>query len=287
MSDRLTIPRLPNAEDLHFAFRGAAEASKSITVGAQLLEFLAVLAAVCAIWGADGRWLAFIAFALLGAATLGRLVVRRLRSYTHECRRTSIRALAIEADVDPLAHSEIMSSPWAFTVRLARRLPASSLVEYYTPLCPKGLQRLRELYAQSSFWTSRLLRLYGMLLWALVVICLIATIGGLYCLASTSAHAEHTREAVVIVLSSVVLGHSLIRLIDAADAATLVASRVTDIAQGLLADRVPSAKRINELAHQYDIEVCCSLDVPKWVYLLRRQSLNAQWADRRRACLPT
>lgn len=281
MNEGPSVPHLPRAEAVHFAFRGASEISKLLRGATHFLEIAAAAVALWSATDAELRWTTYLAVILIAVASALRATIRRIEPYAQICRRLAIRAIASEHDVDPRTHSDIMNGLWPIARAIAVRLPAATIVQYYEPTRPKGLERLREVYAETSFWTGRLLERYSKVLWLILAVATVGVFSTLYCLSVSSNHDQRTRDVVVVALCSVVIGQAIFRLIDAADSTGRDAKAALRVADRLLETPPPTAPRIAELAFEYDLALCCSAAPPTWIYKWMRGSLNTIWRDRR------
>ena len=270
-------------EQLHRLFRGTAELTKRLRQIALLLE---IVAAGVAAWGTLagstlwGGWASLVMLLLLVGGTALRIWSRSTHAYAERCRRVSARAWALGQTIGASVHSSILSDTPVFAERLAGKLPAGSMTDYYEPTRDVGRDRLRELYAHSSFYSWRLLRRGGWIFMGVGVA--IAIVGAVIvfglALPSTTVSAA---DRILDVVCSLVFAVLLARSLDAAIAAFISAQATRAISRVLI--EAPDQERVEELIGHYDMERMSGPMIPTFVYRLSRDRLQAEWHERRKA----
>ncbi len=228
------------------------------------------------------RPLAVLLLALVALACLSLVHVAEL--FAHRCRRVALQAFALQRDVDARLFAALESEALPGVEFLAKRLPASSLEEYYQPSCPPGPNRLRELYAHSSFYNWRLLRLYGGLAAATGVFLLITGIVLTYALVVQPSESPPESEARLILLDglySVVLAFIALRALQKSIAAFVGAGAMRRTHEALLASPLPEGETLQELVLHYEVERARTPLIPALLYRLRRKRLEQRWLDLR------
>lgn len=272
------------AESVHQLFRGSAELSKTYRSVAFVCEFLAAAIALQGILTSVTliAWRPFIVLLLLVISVAARLVAERYASFAEQCRRLSIRAYAKGEDL-PVRTSSLLrnDAPWSAS-RRARTLPASKLDDYYEPRFPVGEARLRELYAYSAFYTSRLLRATKWLYALASVVLLVGSATVLVALLTSETEASR-REAMLEVLFPVVLGIIALRCIEVFVACLTSETMTRSIADALIDDPLPRDEKLLDLVQEYDFGRVGAPAPPTLLYRLWRKALDAEWSHRRGA----
>lgn len=276
---------MSDTQEVHDLFRGAGEVSKWLRVAALSGEIAAAGIALHAILlkGSDvaiARPL--LAFGLALGTWALREYATHVDQFAERCRRISIRAYANGDSVSPGRCSTLRSAAPVGATALALRLPATALEDYYEPSMPVGEERLRELYAHSSFYTWRLLRatawLYGIGAGAVFGIALVV----LYQLAASDTP-PLPRPLALEAIFSVLLAVLGLRGLSLMAACAFGASGAKKVAEGLIADPLPTGPRLLELADAYDFERMGAPSPPTILYKMNRDRLAEDWAHRRRA----
>lgn len=271
-------------EEMHQLFRAASEIGKRFRMTALGFEVLAMVVALHGLvdLGVANAWRPLIAF----AATVAGLVLRELASsrdrFAERCRQLSVRKFAMGGDVSAARASQLRLQGPSSATQAATKLPAANLNEYYEPTQPPGDARLRELYAHSSFYTWRLLRLSAILHSVVAGALLLVTILALYFLATTTT-AVPGKDVVVDAVFTVVLGVLALRIVVEAVGHAKGAAEAHRIADALVAAPLPSEDVLVGLADDYDSERGSTSPAPTSVYRLWRDSLSIEWARRREA----
>lgn len=265
----------------HTMFRGSAEATKRIRQVALALEVVAAGIAAYGVLGGEvlwGGWASLVMLMLMVAATGLRIWSRGTQSYSERCRRVSARAFAQGNEVGAAVLSGLVADAPMFAQRLAEKLPAGTLEDYYEPTKPCGVPRIQEIYAHSSFYSWRLLRSTGMLLLSVGVV--VAIIGAvvIYGLAVEPPSLTTAGRVLDVVCSLVFVALSA-KAVDAGVAALVAARESRSVADGLI--ETADAERIAELASLYDMDRSAGPLVPTLVYRVSRATLQTEWHTRR------
>ncbi|MBX3465508.1 MAG: hypothetical protein KF878_01250 [Planctomycetes bacterium] len=157
---------------------------------------------------------------------------------------------------------------------------------YYQPRFPAGEARLREIYAESAFFTWRLLRVF---FWALLLLTLIIAAGAfvaLYGLVVQSPTDENVKRAILETLCSVTVAIFGMKAAEQTIEVFGQASSVRSVADALIRAPLPCGKVLGELVDDYDIQMSAGKDPPTLLWVLMRSSLNEQWNRRREALGP-
>jgi hypothetical protein len=271
----------PLAEKVHARFRGSSELSKLMRLAALLVDVVAATFACLGIFGTlKSPWVPLSLLVLAVVAALLRGLADAIRSFAQRCRRSSLRALCFDVDIDRVTESNTAVDAPLGTAWLANRTPPHSLAEYYEPTCPPGENRLRELYAHSAFYTWRLLRAYARIaaFWAAIVFAVSFVV--IYGLATTTV-TPASRDAVLEALCTVILVILCVRAFETATAAKASSNEARSIEEALL--KKPIGQQLVEIVDAYDIERAAGPDVPTTLYRVMRNRLQTQWHERRLA----
>lgn len=270
-------------DDAHQLFRGAAELTKRVRQGATCAE---LVAAVVAAWSSAlaqplwGGWASLAMAVLMMLAVALRIFARHTHSYSERCRRVSVRSYALGVPIGAGTHSGLVSDAPPMARRLASSLPATDLDAYYEPLADAGDARLREIYAHSSFYSWRLLRVSGWTrLSAGVVFALVGAfiVFGLALPSSTVA----TADKVLDIVCSIVFVSLAARALETASEALMAAVEARAVADSLLKTR--DEDQVQELINHYDMERAAGSSVSTLAYKMLRDRLQAEWKQRRQA----
>jgi hypothetical protein len=275
---------MTEVEEVHTLFRGSAETAKRFRIIGGACELLAAVVALRGI--ADdsvvASWQPLAAFLLLAAAVFFRMRADVAGAFAERCRRTSVRAFAENRQVPAGLCTTLRSdAPWCAR-RAAKRLPATTLRDYYEPSQPSGEQLLRELYAHSSFYTWRLTVTAAWVLGSLTIVVALATVATLYTVATSDA-ALLTRSAAVDVLFSVVLGAIALRLFEVTVSTFKASSAARETANSLVDVPLAAGEGLHALVNEYDIERASAPAPSTMLYRINRRSLERDWNDRRKA----
>ena len=269
---------LPNAEDVHQRFCKAREAAKRVRVVALAAEGGAVILALVRLMGGTASvWvpLVILVFTLLDVVL--RAYAEHLRLFGQHCRRLSLRAYARSTDiVGGALASTLLETPGGLGV-LARGGPCKNLEEYYQATATVGDDRIREVYAGSAFFSSRLLQLYAHFLLGILLAFGAVSAMTLYRFAVTETYARATREKMVDAMCSVVLVYVLVRILETMERAYRVAGRFREVLRSL--SREPRGPELTELGEEYDLERSSGFEAPTTIYLLFDKRLTRAWKE--------
>jgi hypothetical protein len=272
-------------EELHQLFRGSAEAAKILGWTTLGFEVVAGLAATARAWSVERPapgWTAFILFMLLLLTTGLRIFARRWRSYSEKCRRASAKAYAANEDPPAATHSDLVGDAPPYAAWFASGLPAPDLEAYYEPTKPPGVQRLRELYAQNSFYSWRLLRIQFYLLASLAALVLIAAITAFFRIAHFPLPMDANTKLADTVCT-LALGLFFLKAAEAALASSSGSAAARQVADALVRPEAAQPDRTKELVDRYDIDRAAGPTVATLVYKLAGSRLQKEWEDRRDA----
>lgn len=270
---------MSNREQVHALFRGSAEIGKKLRTFALLCELAAGVLAAYGVFAQGGSWAAWeplVAFGLVAAALFVRAFAVHLERFAESCRWESIRAYAAGTDIEFARLSSLRSDALVWAERIASRLPASSMDDYYEPECPEGEARLREIYASSAFHTWHLLRNWAWIIGLVGVVLLVGTFVIVYGLATNPLPTETTAD-VLDALCSIVLAVLSLRALETAFSAWNAASSTRKIADALVSKPVTSGKALDGLVRDYDFERTGCAPIPTWLYKWRRDELSREW----------
>ncbi len=270
-------------QTVHDLFRGTAEIVKTLRVGAFMLDLVVAIIAIQGLVGESmiGPWRPLLTFLLLAGAVGLRCVADGYRSFSQQCRRISIRAYALGEEVPIGQVSSLRSDAPMGAQRFASKLPASAIDEYYEAISTPGGNRLREVYAYSSFYTWQLLKttkwIYGILFIGLLSASLIA----LYSMSLPKAGVDSAqiREA----LFSIVLGIFALRAMETWTACTASANTIRAIADVLVSAPLPEGQMLEGFVREYDVEGSIAPTPPTTIYRFKRLALDSAWRHRRGA----
>lgn len=229
------------------------------------------------------EWRPIVAFMFIGAAVGIREYGARIGRFAEECRRASVRAFACGRAIPPGRASSLRAIAPILAERIAARLPAADLGAYYNgPANDPGEERLREMYANSSFHTWRLMRVATWIYGSLSLLILLFTLVVMFHLASVEAPSV-PRDQVLDALFTLVLAVLGLRGAARTIALAFGASGSRAVADALIAAPLPSGSDLIELTDRYDFERIGSPGPPSWLYCIKRKALAVEWAKRRRA----
>lgn len=278
---------MSNLEQVHILFRGSVEMGKKLRALALCFEFIAGVLAVYGVFAQGGNWNAWqplLAFALVAASLGARAWAEHLERFAEICRRESARAYATGAEIGHARLSSLKSDAPSVAEWLANRLPSSTLDTYYSPDCPVGEDRLREIYANSAFHTWHLLNRLAWIIGFLGVSLFLVTFAVVFGLATKPLPPEATAR-VLDALCSIVLTVISLRAIEVAISAGKSASVTRKIADALITQPLPSGDTLEKLIRDYDFERTGAPPVPTWLYKWRRRRLAEGWLSCKRALL--
>lgn len=279
MSNFSLASALPRAERVHRIFRGSTELVKWLRQVALFTEVIAALIAGWRIFVPDLSWSGWASFCLALILLSGvalRIWAKSISSFAERCRRVAIRAYALGVDISTAVSISLIGDAPVLSERLSSKLPTQSLDDYYEGAAPEGVQRTRELYAHSAFYSWRLLRacwrsyLVGTLLFAAIGFFII------YLLAADT-HDPTVRGRILDLVCSVVF----VFLTAKAAVVTVDAKQSADecrrVFEGLVSQS--AADSPNDLAIDYDIERASGIKIPTFLYKISRDSLQKEWHD--------
>lgn len=272
----------PNAEVVHQYFRGASEVTKKLRSVALCGDLAAAAIAVLGVLGiiaTKSGWLPLLTMLIVTTGIGLRTYGSSVRSFALSCRKASIRAFALDKDLDPIALTNFQEQLPPFVLSFAKKLPASNLEEYYEPTVALGPGRLCEVYAHSAFYTRRLAKAYGLIVAASAILVFMAAFAMLYHLAMDDGITKNIREAVVTTICSTIFILIFARQAQLAFACLNTVKSTRRIEEQLL--EKPRANALRELVDEYDIERASSPDVPTMIYECWRDELQRQWHIRR------
>lgn len=267
----------------HTMFRGSSEATKRVRQAALALELVAAGIAAYGVLSGEilwGGWASLVMLVLMVASTGLRVWSRGTQAYSERCRRVSARAFAQGNEIGAAVLSGLVADAPAFAQRLAEKLPAGTLEDYYEPTRPTGVPRLQELYAHSSFYSWRLLRSAGVLFASVGIVVAFTGAVVIYGIAVDPSSAT-TAGRVLDVVCSLVFVVLSAKAVDAGVAALVAARESRDIADGLI--ETADAERIAELTSRYDMERSAGPPVSTLIYRVSRATLKKEWHARRMA----
>lgn len=273
-------PATPRTQTIHTLFRGSAEATKRLRQIAVLSELVAAgIASYGVLCGGVlwAGWASLVLLALMLVATALRIWSRGTHSYSERCRRVAARAFAQGRDVGAAVQSGLVADAPMLTRRLAQTLAAGTLKEYYEPTKPPGAARLQEMYAHSSFYSWRLLRVSGSIFLTVGLAVAILGVVIIYGLA-VEQPAATTAGRVLDVVCSLVFVTLSAKAVDAGIAALVASRDARAVADSLIG--TSDDEQISELASQYDMDRNGGPLVPTPIYRLWRTPLQKEWHER-------
>jgi len=280
------FPLVSRAETVHATFRGATEFVKLLRIIALGMDFVAAALAGIAIFSDPQRksgWYSLWILILAVVSVVLRAYSGQSDSFAQRCRKTALRAFALGKDVDAITEALLDDETPPLIGLLAKWLPAKSLDDYYEPVSPPGIARLRELYAHSAFYTWRLLRIFAVLTGLVGVAVFVGSGIFIYALAMNTTIAATSRQAVLETISTVVLLVFSIRALETAWKAVVSYRSVHQIENELL--KKPEGQSLLDLVDSYDMERAAGPNPPTTLYVLRRGTLQQKWHRRREALL--
>lgn len=281
--------RLERTRRVHRLFRGADEVAKYYRAIALFTEITAAVLAACGgLWpkyALDG-WNPLVLLILLVLATALRIAARSAGAFAGRARRLSLEAFALGTDLNPLLASNLSSDAPVLSEWLAERLPAKTMEEYYRPTFRVGRERLRELYAHSAFYSWQLLRSFGKILFLATLASLALGAALLYWLA-LDAETIDQRDQMLNIVMSIVFSVVILKLINATIDSYFSSSSAKTVADGLLRVEASDAEHADDLIVSYNIGRSTGAAVPTWLYKMKRERLDNEWAERRQALIRT
>lgn len=274
--------QMSNTAKVHLWFRGASEVTKSLRRGSLLCELGAAGVSLWAILGKPPDSAAGLPLAILGIAFVGtflRAYSGAANGFAQRCRRISLRAFCTGEEVDTLTVSILDDEAPPFVERLAAKLPAKSLEEYYEPTTAPGEARQRELYAHSAFYTWRLLRVQGWGIFAFSLLALISCGVLIYHLAAEPT-AQGDRKAILEAVCTVVLLVVTMKGFEASWDCYQTVTAVRAIENRLL--EKPKGGVLKDLIDSYDLERAAGPNPMTIIYTLWRNRLASKWTERRK-----
>ncbi len=277
-----------DTQEVHNLFRGTAEVAKWIRQAALIFEIAAAAIAVQGVAQAVGvsAWRPILAFMFVAASVGIREYATKIDRFGEECRLASAFAFACGKAIPPGRASSLRGLAPIFAARLAARLPAADLDAYYDgPSSDPGEGRLREMYANSSFHTWRLMRAAAWLYGSVSFLILLLTLVVMFDLASVDA-ASVPRDQVLDALFTLVLAVLALRVVAQTVALAFGASGSRAVADALVKAPLPAGSDLLELTDRYNFERIGSPAPPSWLYRIMRAALAEEWAKRRRSLSP-
>lgn len=273
-------PDLPNAESIHRAFRGASEAAKLKRTIALLIEIAGVAFSAIILldyWPNN----AASALLLLGCAIVPvcfRLWADHDAGLARPWRREALGAYIDGRDLSNAEKIRVLRRvPWLST-RLADRLPAKKLDDYYAAHSAPGPRRRHEAYACSALYTASLQKIQFFIGLSLFLIVLaIASVS--LVLLFESPPVEATRNRLTQILCSIIGAFIILRLIEfTVKAFQDWRSAESTVATLIEADSV-SEDAVSRASLEYDFERSGSPSIPTWLYKWNRDRLEKRWSD--------
>jgi hypothetical protein len=280
----------PNANAVHQMFCATREAAKRLRILAGSAEAGAVVLALWRILAVQKvGWLPLGVLLFTLVDVLLRGLVDDLRSFAQRCRRCSIRAIAVDRDLDPATVARLKFERPGVVSPISRGFKCLPIAAYYDtpgiPLPPPGVVRLRVISAHSVFFTERLNRYYFRLLVGVTFIAFLVGFGVIYQLAMDVSTQAQTREVSLDALCSVVFVYLAIRVLETAIRAYRASSRTQSILRSMSHIPLPVDTLLDEIIDEYDFERLSDPDVPTTLYRLFRTSIDREWSEFRPSLL--
>jgi hypothetical protein len=246
--------------------------------GAYAAELFACMASLLFVYSQSASMAALLSISSLAVLLLSTGVRRYAKcaeSYSERYRIMSLRAVINGRDICLFDESRAEEDcPWLISWIPVKKTLA--IEDYYAPKCQAGIPRMRELYAQNSFWTWNLLRNVFRSCACAAGVVLILTICILCYLAQTS-FAGGARDVVVKILMSIGVALIAIRLTDLAIASGLSYFAIRQTHDRMLDCTTEDKEKVQSLAAEYDKLILNAPLIPTLVYWISKNRLEEQW----------
>jgi hypothetical protein len=274
---------MDSTERVHLLFRGAAEVTKLLRLGALCCDFVAAGISLYAVLGKPkdaSAWLplGILLFAIAGAIL--RAHSSAANSFAQRCRRISLQAFCKGCEVTPVTVSLLDDVAPLFVEKATSHLRAKSMREYYAPTIPSGPLRQAELYAHSAFFTWRLLRIQAWAAFAIAAVVTTACAVLIYHLAAVPETATN-RRPILEAVSTIVLLSVGVKGFEAWGAAFSSYKEIRGIETAML--KRPRGEELEDLVDSYDIERAAGPSTSGFLYNRYRATLAAKWDERRKS----
>ena len=223
---------------------------------------------------------AFIAMSSALSGVLLRIFGRWCRTTADSMRRISVRFYAYDKSVPQTTLTNFLSGLPGFVERIALKLPAGNMDEYYDTKLPPGIGRHREITACNSFFTWNILKTYSWILGIISGILLIIPIYTLYGITTSELPLEQ-RLSIANFMYIVIIGMFLFKSIN-----EFIITRFSNsILKTLAKEIMEPTLRDDEIFHhiiEYECERASGPLAPTIFYRMRRKKLNELWDLRRK-----
>jgi hypothetical protein len=282
MDDACSPNAASRTAELHSLHRGAAELTKVLRRIALAMD---ISAGVLAAWGATtGRspWQPLAALFLLLVGAVLRFYGRSTYGFSEKCRRLSVRSYSLGKTINAATFSSLTADEPPLARKLAARLSRASMDEYYEPTRGVGRNRLREIYAYSSFFSWRLLRAEERLL-ALVLLGFLGCGALIVFYVAVERIEVSTTTAILEVICSLVFGVLALKTLDRAMTCHIVARESRQVTDELVGVHGVTEERLADLLSLYDSALASGLPPSTVLYKILGRRLDAEWRQRRQA----
>ena len=210
-----------------------------------------------------------------------RILQRHCRATADSMRRTSVRFYANDNPVPQTTLTNFLSGLFEGVVeRIAQKLPAGNMDEYYDTMLHPGIGRHREITACNSFFTWNIQKTYSWILGIISGILLLVFIYTLYGIA-TSEISLSQRLLIAKSVYTIIIGIFLFRSINEFVVTLFSNSTLKTLANEIMKPNL-SDDEIIHLIIEYECERASGPLVPTIFYLMRRKRLNVLWDLRRK-----
>lgn len=278
---------IPNAEAVHKLFLGTNEIFKTFRCLAFLAEVLAIVIAMVAIFLPSSEWRIWNPAAAFVLALVSGVLRERAefwKQHAQEFRRISLRSLVKQEDISNASAAMYQELVGLVAKTLVRMLPSTTLEQYYCAEMEPGVNRLRELYCHSAYFSYRLLSLFARAIWIAVGGVGFVCFAVLYKYLVVTPVSGSDSLFLVEIICGTILVFGFVQLWLAATRAANSSKTCFSIATNLVLTNQNTNRdsQISALAHSYDFERATGAHTPTIIYRLFRKVVANGWDEFRK-----
>jgi hypothetical protein len=237
-------------------------------------------------WGHGRRYLVLLGLFVGAVALLARMRGMRERFRGAKCKQFVIRGYGYGDPLPPQATADLLEEVPLIGRLLQRFQKPKPIDEYYTCSQPEGAGRVLEMYAESAFFSARILAFYALVLACVCVALTAFAVFGLFTAAIEIGNRPAVWDQVAEVLLSSLVVNIVMTTAQRAYEAHVAAGNVRQIESALLAMSLaaPPRDEIDQRARAYEAEVGAAPLVSSVIYNARNGALTKLW-DQRKALI--
>ena len=222
-----------------------------------------------------------VIYGLLFIAAIIHISADSLRITVRILKRIAAYALAFERDVSKTDLAMIERSVSAQCRSFRHGTPATCVVQYHHTRSDYPARRLRDIYAESAFYSSHLLRAHSRRLFCLVGMAAIIAAIAVYLLARYPAFLAHRRALVLELINGfafviVVLKYGRIAWL-AWSAQRSIANSLEALLEWKHSDDESSRISLEHTIAAYELQRCTSPVILTRLYMRRRAEIEGDW----------